>query len=59
VQRYIGALTIALLLRMVWVRVLLIRRHGIKPVKFGSIDKKNPDSTVRSFLFLYRLCGGI
>jgi protein-S-isoprenylcysteine O-methyltransferase Ste14 len=38
-QRYVGAATIVLLLGMVWTRVLLMRRTGIRAMKFGSIDK--------------------
>jgi protein-S-isoprenylcysteine O-methyltransferase Ste14 len=51
VQRYFGALTIVLLLGMVWARVLLMRRHGIKAVKFGGIDKK--DFLIPPFAFFY------
>lgn len=40
-QRYFGALTIVLLLGMVWARILLMRRKGIKAMNFGSIDKKD------------------
>jgi protein-S-isoprenylcysteine O-methyltransferase Ste14 len=50
-QRYFGALTIVLLLGMVLVRVLLMRRHGIKAVKFGSIDKT--DFLIPPFAFFY------
>jgi protein-S-isoprenylcysteine O-methyltransferase Ste14 len=51
VQRKFGALTIVLLLGMVWVRALLMRRHGIKAVKFGSIDKK--DFLIPPFALFY------
>jgi protein-S-isoprenylcysteine O-methyltransferase Ste14 len=37
--KYLGALTIVLLLGMVLTRVFLLKRQGIKAVKFGSIDK--------------------
>jgi protein-S-isoprenylcysteine O-methyltransferase Ste14 len=50
-QRYFGAVTIVLLPAMVWARVLLMRRHGIKAVKFGSIDKK--DFLIPPFAFFY------
>jgi protein-S-isoprenylcysteine O-methyltransferase Ste14 len=50
-QRYFGALTIVLLLGMVWVRVLLMRRQGIRAVKFGGIDKK--DFPIPPFAILY------
>jgi hypothetical protein len=50
-QRYFGALTIVLLLGMVWVRVLLMRRKGIKAVKFGRIDKK--DFLIPPFAIFY------
>jgi protein-S-isoprenylcysteine O-methyltransferase Ste14 len=36
---YLGALAIVLLLGMVLGRVFLLRRQGIKAVKFGAIDK--------------------
>src|SRR6202521_3497457 len=50
-QRYFGALTIVLLLGMVWVRVLLMRRHGIKAMNFGRIDKK--DFLIPPFAIFY------
>ncbi len=50
-QRYFGPLTIVLLLGMVWVRVLSMRRHGIKAVKFGVIDKK--DFLIPPFAIFY------
>ena len=50
-QRYFGALTIVLLLGMVWVRVLLMRRKGIKAMNFGKIDKK--DFLIPPFAFFY------
>jgi protein-S-isoprenylcysteine O-methyltransferase Ste14 len=37
--RYLGALTIVLLLGMVLTRVRLLKRRGIKVMKFGNIDK--------------------
>src|SRR5271170_6373916 len=50
-QRYFGALTIVLLLGMVWGRVLLMRKAGIKATKFGEIDKK--DFSIPPFAFFY------
>ena len=38
-QKYFAALTILLMLGMVWVRVLLMRSKGIKAVHFGAVDK--------------------
>lgn len=38
---YFAAVTILLLLGMVWGRVLLMRRAGIKAMHFGEIDKKD------------------
>src|SRR6516162_10190764 len=37
--KYLGALTIVLLLGMVLTRISVLRRQGIKAMKFGSIDK--------------------
>jgi protein-S-isoprenylcysteine O-methyltransferase Ste14 len=37
--KYLGALTIVLLLAMVLTRVFLLKRRGIKAMKFGSTDK--------------------
>jgi protein-S-isoprenylcysteine O-methyltransferase Ste14 len=50
-QRYFGALTIVLLLGMVWVRVLLMRRKGIKAMNFGRIDKT--DFLIPPFALFY------
>jgi protein-S-isoprenylcysteine O-methyltransferase Ste14 len=50
-QRYFGALTVVLLLAMVWLRVLSMRRQGIKAVKFGGIDKK--DFLIPPFALFY------
>jgi protein-S-isoprenylcysteine O-methyltransferase Ste14 len=50
-QRYLGALTIVLLLGMVWVRVLLMRKSGIQAMNFGRIDKK--DFLILPFAFFY------
>ena len=43
-QKYFGALTILLLLAMVWVRVLLMRRNGIKAMNFASIATHSLDA---------------
>jgi len=39
--RYFAAITILLLLAMVWARVWLMKSKGIKAVHFGEIDKKD------------------
>ena len=49
-QRF-AVLTLVLLLGMVVVRVLLMRRKGIKALKFGSIDKK--DFLIPPFALFY------
>ena len=50
-QRYFSALTIVLLLGMVWGRALLLRVKGIKAVKFGGTDKK--DFLIPPFALFY------
>jgi protein-S-isoprenylcysteine O-methyltransferase Ste14 len=50
-QRYCGAITIVLMLGMVWGRVLLMRRAGVKAMSFGKIDKK--DFLIPPFAFFY------
>ena len=50
-QGYFGALTIVLLVGMVWLRVLLMRRKGIKAMNFGRIDKK--DFLIPPFALFY------
>jgi protein-S-isoprenylcysteine O-methyltransferase Ste14 len=50
-QRCFGALTVVLLLGMVWVRVLQMRRKGIKAMHFGGIDKK--DFLIPPFALFY------
>jgi protein-S-isoprenylcysteine O-methyltransferase Ste14 len=50
-QKYFGAVTILVLLAMVLTRVLLMRRNGIKAMKFGSTDKK--DFLIPPFAFFY------
>jgi hypothetical protein len=39
-ERYVGALTIGLLLGMVLIRVRLMRGKGIQAMHFGNIDKR-------------------
>jgi protein-S-isoprenylcysteine O-methyltransferase Ste14 len=50
-QKHFGALTLVLLLGMIWARVLLMRHAGIKAVKFGAIDKK--DFLIPPFALFY------
>jgi protein-S-isoprenylcysteine O-methyltransferase Ste14 len=50
-QRYFAALTIVLLVGMVWVQVLLMRRKGIRAMNFGRIDKK--DFLISPFAIFY------
>jgi len=49
--KYLGALTLILLLGMVLTRVFLLKREGIKAVKFGHIDKT--DFVIIPFAFFY------
>jgi protein-S-isoprenylcysteine O-methyltransferase Ste14 len=49
--QYLGALTIVLLLGMVLTRVFLLKRQGIKALKFGSIDKT--DFLIPPFALFY------
>jgi protein-S-isoprenylcysteine O-methyltransferase Ste14 len=49
--KYLGALTIVLLLGMVLTRVFLLRRQGIKAIKFAHIDKT--DFMIIPFVFFY------
>lgn len=51
VQRYFAALTIVLVLGMVWVRVLVMRKEGIQAMKFGELDKK--DFLIPPFALFY------
>jgi protein-S-isoprenylcysteine O-methyltransferase Ste14 len=51
VPKYLGALTIVLLLGMVLTRVFILRRQGIKAMKFGEIDKT--DFLIIPFAFFY------
>ncbi len=49
--KYLGALTIFLLVGMVLTRVLLLKRQGIEAMKFGEIDKT--DFLIPPFAFFY------
>ncbi len=49
--KYLGALSIVLLLGMVLTRVFLLNREGIKAIKFGQIDKT--DFLIIPFVFFY------
>ena len=50
-QRYIGPLTIVFLLGFVLTRVLLLKRNGIKAMKFGEMAKM--DFLILPFVLLY------
>lgn len=50
---YFAAITILLLLGMVWARVLLMRRAGIKAMHFGEIDKKDFFIPPLALLYFY------
>ena len=49
--KYLGALTIVLLLGMVLTRVFLLKRQGVKAMRFGGIDKT--DFFIPPFAFFY------
>jgi hypothetical protein len=49
--KYLGVLTIVLLLAMVLTWVFLLKRQGIKTMKFGTIDKT--DFLIPPFAFFY------
>jgi protein-S-isoprenylcysteine O-methyltransferase Ste14 len=49
--KYFAALTIVLMLGMVLTRVILLRRKGVKAMKFGEIDKT--DFLIPPFAFFY------
>src|SRR5260221_12824465 len=49
--KYLGALTIVLLLGMVLARISVLRRQGIKAMKFGNIDKT--DFLIPPFALFY------
>jgi len=50
-QNYVAALTIVLLLGMVLARVALLRRQGVRAMKFGQTDKT--DFLIPPFAFFY------
>ena len=50
-QKYFGAFTIILLITMVITRVFLLKRQGVKAMKFGEIDKK--DFLIPPFALFY------
>jgi protein-S-isoprenylcysteine O-methyltransferase Ste14 len=50
-QRYLAALTLVLLIGMVLTRVWLMKRHGIRAMYFGRIDKK--DFLIPPFALFY------
>jgi protein-S-isoprenylcysteine O-methyltransferase Ste14 len=52
--KYLGALTIVLLLAMVLTRVLLLKRQRISAMKFGVIDKT--DFLIPPFTFFFMSC---
>jgi protein-S-isoprenylcysteine O-methyltransferase Ste14 len=49
--KYLGVLTIVLLLGMVLARVFLLKRQGIEAMKFGNIDRT--DFLIPPFAFFY------
>jgi protein-S-isoprenylcysteine O-methyltransferase Ste14 len=49
--KYLGALTIVLLLGMVFTRVFLLKGQGIKAMKFGTVDKT--DYLIPPFALFY------
>lgn len=50
-QRYLAALALVLLVGVVCARILLMKRSGIKAMKFGEIDRK--DFLIPPFAFFY------
>jgi protein-S-isoprenylcysteine O-methyltransferase Ste14 len=53
-QRYVGAVTLLLLVGMVWCRALLLRRKGIRAIYFGNLDEK--DFLIPPFAIFYFYC---
>jgi protein-S-isoprenylcysteine O-methyltransferase Ste14 len=49
--RYLGALTVVLLLGMVLTRTFLLKRRGVKAMRFGALDKT--DFLIPPFAFFY------
>jgi protein-S-isoprenylcysteine O-methyltransferase Ste14 len=50
-QKYFAALSIIILITMVIIRVLLLKKQGIKAMKFGAIDKR--DFLIPPFALFY------
>jgi len=53
-QKYLGALSILLLITMVITRVMLLKKQGIKAMQFGAIDKR--DFLIPPFALFYFYC---
>ena len=53
-RQYVGAITLVLLLGLVWSRALLLKKKGIKAIYFGNLDKK--DFLIPPFAFFYFYC---
>jgi protein-S-isoprenylcysteine O-methyltransferase Ste14 len=51
IEKYLGALTLVLLLAMVLIRVRLMKRKGIQAMHFGKLDKK--DFLIPPFALFY------
>src|SRR5215468_4497339 len=49
--KYLGALTLVLLLGMVLTRIFVLRRQGVKAMKFGNMDKT--DFLIPPFALFY------
>jgi hypothetical protein len=50
-QKYFAALSIVILIAMVIIRVVLLKKQGIKAMKFGAIDKR--DFLIPPFALFY------
>jgi protein-S-isoprenylcysteine O-methyltransferase Ste14 len=57
-QRYFGAVTIVLLVGMVWGRVALLKRRGIKAMRFGETDKQDLLIAPFALFYFYLVLGG-
>jgi len=53
-QRTVGAVTLLVLLGMVWIRALSMKMRGTKAIHFGKIDKK--DFLIPPFALFYFYC---
>lgn len=58
IPRYLGALTIALLISAVLVRAGIMNRRGIAAIKFGTIDKTDFVIPPFALLYVYSVCAG-